>query len=472
MVFSSVFFLIYFLPVVLGVYLLLPKSFKNSWILISSLGFYSWGAPTFVFILLGSTIIDFFAVHQMAKSEGSKRKAWLLFSLCMNLGLLLYFKYANFFVENVNFGLDTAGMNPISWTKVILPIGISFYTFQTLTYIIDVYKKDNKPQQKLHNYLMYIFLFPQMIAGPIITYRKIVKQITERTESASLFLSGFVRFSVGLAKKVLIANVIGHYAHDLLYPPAGVELTTAAAWLGILAYTFQIYFDFSGYSDMAIGIGKMFGFKFPENFDRPYTSYSISNFWRKWHITLGDFMKNYLYIPLGGNKSSALKMYRNLMIVFLLSGLWHGSHWTFVIWGVYHGLWLILDRLFLEKMLKRVKWLAIPFTFFVVVNGWALFFTKDLNVALHQLEVMWIFQEGSIPILAHQNFFHFYILLAAFFCVLGFLPQIRKISDKFVSEKLTISGQLVSVSTATLLFLVSLANVISTDFNPFIYFQF
>lgn len=472
MVFSSVFFLIYFLPVVLGVYLLLPKSFKNSWILISSLGFYSWGAPTFVFILLGSTIIDFFAVHQMAKSEGSRRKAWLLFSLCMNLGLLLYFKYANFFVENINFGLETAGMDPISWTKVILPIGISFYTFQTLTYIIDVYKKDNKPQEKLHNYLMYIFLFPQMIAGPIITYRKIVKQITERTESASLFLSGFVRFSVGLAKKVLIANVIGHYAHDLLYPPPGVELITAAAWLGILAYTFQIYFDFSGYSDMAIGIGKMFGFKFPENFDRPYTSYSISNFWRKWHITLGDFMKNYLYIPLGGNKSSALKMYRNLMIVFLLSGLWHGSHWTFIIWGIYHGLWLILDRLFLEKMLKRVKWLAIPFTFFVVVNGWALFFTKDLNVALHQLEVMWIFKEGSIPILAHQNFFHFYLLLAAFFCVLGFLPFIRKISDKFVSEKLTVSGQLVSVSTAALLFLVSLANVISTDFNPFIYFQF
>lgn len=472
MVFSSVIFLIYFLPVVLAVYLLLPKSLKNSWILISSLAFYSWGAPTFIFILFSSTVIDFYAVHQMQKHEGRKRKAWLVFSLSMNLGLLLYFKYANFFIENINHGLNATGLSPFSWTEVILPIGISFYTFQTLTYVIDVYRKDNQPQQKLHDYLMYIFLFPQMIAGPIITYRKIAAQITERTETASLFLSGFVRFSVGLAKKVLIANVIGHYANELLFPPEGAVLTSAAAWLGILAYTFQIYFDFSGYSDMAIGIGKMFGFKFPENFDRPYTSYSISNFWRKWHITLGDFMKNYLYIPLGGNKNGALKLYRNLMIVFLLSGLWHGSHWTFVIWGIYHGIWLILDRIFLEKFLKKLKWLAIPFTFFIVVNGWALFYTKDIEIAAHQLKTMWAFAEMRLPILPHENMYHFYMILASVFCILGLIPAIRKISNEFVDEKKSIIGQLVTVSAAVMLFLLSLVNVISSDFNPFIYFQF
>ena len=408
----------------------------------------------------------------MDKSAGPIRKRWLIFSISMNLGLLMYFKYSNFFIENVNYGLEAAGISTISWSEVILPIGISFYTFQTLTYIIDVYRKDNRPQQRLHNYLMYIFLFPQIIAGPIITYKKIVHQINNRTEKPSLFLAGFVRFSVGLGKKVLIANTIGYYAHELLFPDQGIILTCAAAWLGILAYTLQIYFDFSGYSDMAIGIGYMFGFKFPENFDRPYTSYSISQFWRKWHITLGEFMKNYLYIPLGGNRGSALKIYRNLIIVFLLSGFWHGAHWTFIIWGAYHGLWLILDRLFLEQWLNKVKWIAIPFTFLVVVNGWALFFTEDINEACQQLAAMWSFKGSTIPILPHQNMYQFYILLAGLFCFLGLFPALRQLSDKFVSERSTIIGQLFTVSTGVFLFLESLVYVISSDFNPFIYFKF
>ena len=408
----------------------------------------------------------------MDRQEGERRRFWLIFSLIMNLGLLLFFKYANFFVENINYGLESVKLDTIPWTKVLLPIGISFYTFQTLTYVIDVYQKENKSQKKLHNYLMYIFLFPQMIAGPIITYRKIAEQITSRVESHTLFLSGFVRFSVGLAKKVLIANVIGFYAHELLFPPSTVELTSGAAWLGILAYTFQIYFDFSGYSDMAIGIGKMLGFSFPENFDRPYTSFSISNFWRKWHMTLGDFMKNYLYFPLGGSKSGGLKLYRNLMIVFFLSGLWHGAHWTFIVWGIYHGIWLILDRLFLEKFLKKSKWIAIPLTFFIVLNGWALFYTQNINTAFHQLEVMWSFNSSFIRVIAHESMYQFYILFALVICIAGLFPSIRKLSNSFIAVKKSILGQLFTLSTATLLFVLCLSFVISSDFNPFIYFQF
>jgi len=345
MVFSSTLFLLYFLPAFLVTYSLVGKKRKNWVILFASIFFYSWGAPQFVFILIGSTILDFYLVKQLfLSSEVRRKKLFLILSLVMNLGLLAYFKYANFFIENVNMALNSMGATSVSWTNVVLPIGISFYTFQTLTYAIDVYRGVHKPLDKLHQYLLYILSFPQMIAGPIVRFNLVADQIVERRETIDDKLFGFYRFCIGLAKKVLIANVLGHQAKEIMELPAD-QLTFITSWIGILAYTFQIYFDFAGYSDMAIGLGKIMGFTFPENFNNPYNSRSITEFWRRWHITLGQWMKDYLYIPLGGNKGAhKFRLFFNLWFVFLVSGLWHGASWNFVIWGAYHGFFLILDH--------------------------------------------------------------------------------------------------------------------------------
>ena len=336
MVFSSITFLFYFLPIFFGIYFLLPRSFRNWWILIASSVFYAWGAPIFFFILSASTLIDFYLVKGIHQSDAHKtRRLLLILSLIKNVGLLAYYKYANFFIENVNLAIESVGTEPIAAIDVILPIGISFYTFQTITYAMDVYKGRHEPLRHPHLLLLYILSFPQMIAGPIVQFNAIADQITTRRETVDGFLFGFYRFCLGLGKKVLIANTVGAIASGYL---GNSDINTSEAWIGILAYTFQIYFDFSGYSDMAIGLGKMMGFDFPENFDNPYTSRSITEFWRRWHITLGTWMRNYLYIPLGGNRvDSKLRMYANLWIVFLISGLWHGASWNFVVWGAYHG---------------------------------------------------------------------------------------------------------------------------------------
>ena len=344
MVFSSVIFLFYFLPAFLVVYFLSPRKVKNYTALLASIAFYAWGAPKFVFVILASTIIDFFIVKALHNaSEERKRKGFLMISLVMNLGLLAYFKYANFFVENLNAALNSIGLEQVGWTSVALPIGISFYTFQTLTYSIDVYRRIHEPLKKVSDYLLYIMAFPQMIAGPIVRFTHIADQIVKRKDTLDDKLVGFYRFCIGLAKKVLIANVMAEQA-DLIFSSNLNELTTPMAWIGMIAYTFQIYFDFSGYSDMAIGLGRMMGFRFPENFNAPYISTSITEFWRRWHMTLSGFMRDYLYIPLGGSRvNSNGRLYFNLALVFLLSGLWHGASWNFVIWGAFHGFFLILD---------------------------------------------------------------------------------------------------------------------------------
>ena len=355
MVFSSTVFLLYFLPLFLIFYHSVSKKFKNLIILLGSIFFYSWGAPSFVFVIIFSTYIDFHIVKKLYHSDNlSRRKLFLSASILLNLGLLGYFKYANFFVENLNLALHNFGIQPFAWVEVALPIGISFYTFQTLTYSIDVYRNTEKPLDKASNYMLYIMSFPQMIAGPIVRFSSIAKQLNNRAESFDDKLSGFYRFCIGLSKKVLIANVLAQEA-NLIFDSNLNNLSMSQAWIGMTAYTFQIYFDFSGYSDMAIGLGKILGFKFPENFNSPYVSQSISEFWRRWHITLGDFMRDYLYIPLGGNRvSSQWRLFFNLWIVFLLSGLWHGSEWNFVIWGIYHGLFLIFDRMFLLNLLNKL----------------------------------------------------------------------------------------------------------------------
>lgn len=473
MVFSSSIFLLYFLPVFLLFYHLVPGKWKNYVILGASILFYSWGAPQFLFVLLTSTIIDYYIVRALHKSQSSRtRKGFLVLSITLNLGMLLYFKYANFFVENLNEVLLRTGLEEAEWTTVILPIGISFYTFQTLTYSTDVYRRVHAPLSKMSEYLLYILSFPQMIAGPIVRYHEIAAQLKQREENIDDKLAGFFRFTIGLGKKVLIANVMAEQANEI-FDNDFAQLTTANAWLGLVAYHFQIYFDFSGYSDMAIGLGKMIGFRLPENFDSPYVSKSITEFWRRWHITLGRFMRDYLYIPLGGNRvRSKFRLYFNLWIVFLMSGLWHGASWNFVIWGVCHGLFLILDRLFLLKFLKKIgAFPAIVFTNFVLLITWTTFRIEDLNKGPEFLERLIAFDTPFAPTtLPGFNF----ILIFAF--LFSFTPAYRW--GSFLAKRLlegpsgSMPVQLIWSLVALIIILLSVSSILSSGFNPFIYYRF
>lgn len=472
MVFSSTLFLLYFLPIFLVVYNLVPKKLKNYVILVASLFFYAWGAPQFIFVVILSIIFTFYLVRTINNSSNIKKRKMLLFvGVFLNLGLLAYFKYANFFVENVNFFVTKLGYEPAKWVEVALPIGISFFTFQTITYILDVYRKVHSPLDKLTDYMLYIMAFPQMIAGPIVRFNTIADQIVKRDEVIDDKLAGFYRFSIGLAKKVLIANVMAAQA-DQIFNGNILDLSTPNAWLGMVAYTFQIYFDFAGYSDMAIGLGKMMGFTFPENFDMPYTSRSITEFWRRWHMTLGGFMKDYLYIPLGGNKVTKRRMYFNLWVVFLISGLWHGASWNFVIWGAYHGLFLVLDKMFLIKVMNKIGgFFSTIITFIIVMIGWVLFRSETLDFALQYIKRLFSFTLSNdfYPLPAFSVMI-FVALLFAFFTSLKFG---KKIKDFFFNKNIYSIKQhiLLTLMTIVLLFL-SVSFVVSSDFNPFIYFRF
>ena len=472
MVFSSITFLFYFLPIFLLIYHFFPQKNRNYVLLASSIFFYSWGAPKFIAVILASTILDFYLVKLLYNSTAPKARKRILFcSITMNLGLLAFFKYANFFVDNVNAIANQFGAESIAWTKILLPIGISFYTFQTLTYSIDVYRRKHVPLDKLSDYLVYIMSFPQMIAGPIVRYNTIAKQITNRFEKYEDKLIGFYRFSIGLAKKVLIANVMAEQA-DVIFGNDFSSLSSGQAWLGTIAFTFQIYFDFSGYSDMAIGLGKMMGFSFPENFDSPYTSRSITEFWRRWHITLGDFMRDYLYIPLGGNRvSSASRLYTNLIIVFLLSGLWHGDSWNFMFWGAFHGIFLILDRLFLKKVLDRIGFFAVPITFFIVMIGWVIFkieSTNDIPIYLNKL--------FSMDFSSKVEYILKFKLIAVFAVVFSFVTLLkfgRKLQAYYFERSTYSSAEhTINAIIAMLLIFLSASSIVASEFNPFIYFRF
>lgn len=473
MIFSSSFFLLFFLPVFLLLYHLVNKKFKNLVILVASIFFYSWGAPKFVFVILGSTILDFYIVQKLYRTEKLNIRKLLLFSsVFINLGLLLYFKYSNFFIDNVNTVLAAFGEKNIKWTAVALPIGISFYTFQTLTYSIDVYRKVHAPLKKVTDYLLYIMSFPQMIAGPIVRFNLVADQITNRVETVDDKLIGFYRFCIGLAKKVLLANVLGEQA-DLIMGGDLASLNFSTAWLGILCYTFQIYFDFSGYSDMAIGLGRIMGFKFPENFNSPYTSGSITEFWRRWHITLGTFMRDYLYIPLGGSRvSSKARLFFNLWIVFLLSGLWHGASWNFVIWGAYHGLFLIFDRLFLMKFYDKIgRFPSMIITFFIVMIGWVVFRLEDIasiNIYLNKLfDLESIYLPETIPSL------YTIMILSIIFSLITFFKFGKKIEHFFFNkDSYSISTNFLLTFIGIIFFILSLSSITAYGFNPFIYFRF
>lgn len=473
MVFSSPIFIFYFLPLFFTLYYCTPKRFKNAVILLSSIIFYAWGAPKFLFVILGTTALDFLLVKRMdAAHKKWQRKILLCASLSLNIGLLAYFKYSNFFIENVNQILQPIGLKPIKWFDILLPIGISFYTFESLTYVVDVYRKVHAPLKRFWDYQLYIIFFPKLIAGPIVRYHDIADQIYDRSAHSDIDhrLRGFYRFCIGLGKKVLIANYMGGCA-DALFNTPTEYLTTADAWIGALSYTFQIYFDFSGYSDMAIGLALMMGFRLPENFNNPYTALSVTDFWRKWHITLGAWMRNYLYIPLGGNKvASKTRLYFNLWVVFLASGLWHGASWGFIFWGAYHGFFLVAERLFLEKWLRKAGKFAAIYTFFVVLIGWVFFRIEHFLPSVRYIEKMFQFQSAFS---AYWNVKYMTMLaIAAFFSFFILLPFGKRIEDRVFNQKYTLAKHAIMATVTLILFILSSGYLISSDFNPFIYFRF
>jgi alginate O-acetyltransferase complex protein AlgI len=473
MVFSSSLFLLYFLPVFLLVYYFLPKGIKNLFILLFSIFFYAWGAPDFIWIVLVSIIADFYIVRFIARAEGRNRKLLTGLSVVINIGLLAYFKYANFFIGNFNSLISSMGMHPVHWAKVALPIGISFFTFHKITYAVDVYRKVCTPLKKITDYAMYILMFPQLVAGPIVRFNEVAGQIIDREKNETIDnrFTGFFRFVIGLSKKVLIANVLGEEV-DRIFALGVNDLTTSLAWIGVIAYAFQIYFDFSGYSDMALGMGKMIGFKFPENFNNPYISQSITEFWRRWHMSLSRFMRDYLYIPLGGNRVSTARMYFNLWVVFLISGLWHGAAWNFIAWGAFHGFFLVADRLFLLKFYEKIgKWPSIMMTFLITLVGWVLFRADTLTHAVNYLGSMFSldFRPGEI---VPGVKFYVILVLAVLFSFQGLIRGMEGWQEKVLSPEQPKRKLVWMTAFSVLFFIISVGAITSTGFNPFIYFRF
>jgi len=474
MVFSSSIFLLFFLPIFLLLYWVVPTRYKNAFALLASILFYSWGAPKFVFLLLVSGLIDFYFCKIMYVQKGRAKTKTLYLLVGYNLALLAYFKYSNFFIDNLNQLLELTNSQTLSWVHVALPIGISFFTFQKISYIVDVYRNTKKPLKRTSDYLLFVFLFPQLIAGPIVRFNEIANEITNRKQYETLDYKfyGIFRFVIGLAKKVLIANVLGEYV-DLMLGDQLAFLSTGESWLIMISYSLQIYYDFAGYSDMAIGLGMFMGFQFPENFNFPYISRNITEFWRRWHITLGTWMREYLYIPLGGNRGSKSSVFFNLWIVFLLSGLWHGDSWNFLIWGAFHGLFLILDRLFLINLTSHLpKVLQVFLNWFIVIIGWVFFRIETLEGAVQLLSTMFSFTQKEFDYTQVNNLYFTVLFIAITCSILPFALDEKKLNNIFnVNNRNIYKTMLVSISIVIIFFLSEIS-LTSSGFNPFIYFEF
>ena len=440
--------------------------------LLFSILFYAYGAPTFILLLLGSTVVNFYLVKWLYKTDNLvHKKLFAGLAIALSLGLLGYFKYANFFVDNLNALLGVFGLQPFTFAKVLLPIGISFFTFQSITYVVDTYRNVHRPMERLTDYMLYIIMFPQLIAGPIVRYCDIADEIRCREQNWAESLQGFYRFVIGLSKKVLIADVIGRQV-DVLLAGDLATMGTGTAWIAVLGYTMQLYFDFSGYSDMAIGLGKIMGFHFPENFDNPYNSASVSEFWRRWHITLGTFMRNYLYIPLGGNRCSKSRMYFNLWVVFLLSGLWHGASWNFVVWGAYHGIWLVLERMGLGKVYEKMgKVPSVIITFLIVTVGWAIFRIENLTDAFTFISRLFAFDFTSFMAIGSPQFYTT-LVLALVFAFIALFPFGKKLQNVLFYTEFPQKQHFVVWPLAVFLLLFCLGALNAVGFSPFIYFRF
>lgn len=470
MLFSSITFLFLFLPVTVLIYYLVPQKTRNLVLLIASLFFYAWGEPVYVVLMILSILLNFFCGKDIGKKRADpvRAKRSLIFAVVMNVLILGFFKYYGLLMETLNVLFPYE----IPYRELALPIGISFYTFQELSYLIDIYRGNAKPQQRLLPFALYISMFPQLIAGPIVRYVDIEAQLLNRVMSMRKFGQGVMYFIVGFAKKVVLADSIGVLYEQITALPIG-SFSVLTAWVGCLAFAFQIYFDFSGYSDMAIGLGKMFGFEFRKNFQYPYIAKNIGEFWRRWHISLGTWFREYVYIPLGGNKCPASRHLLNLLIVWALTGLWHGAQWNFLAWGLYYGVILILERYVWGRALGRLPaFVQHIYTFVLVLIGWVFFFSPSLGAAMDYLGVMfgagasaWIDRQGFYFLLTHWLLF----LLCVIGSSLRGMNILRLLTGSYESRRIR---QIAACAVYIGMFLVSLAFLVTESFHPFLYFRF
>ena len=459
MVFSSIPFLFFFLPIVLICYYLVPFKLKNYVLLVFSLIFYAWGEPVYIILMIFSCLLNYFYALYHDKVKNKK----LLFILCIvaNLLILGFFKYADFLIDVIN-SIFRLNINPL---KLALPIGISFFTFQTMSYSIDVYRSSVVPERNFFYFTTYVSMFPQLIAGPIVRYETISKELYKRDINFNNFSDGLLRFMQGLFKKVLIANNIGYLWTTL---SSMESLSIASAWLGIIAYTFQIYFDFSAYSDMAIGMGKMLGFNYLENFNYPYISKSVTEFWRRWHISLSSWFKDYVYIPLGGSKCSRIKHIRNILIVWCLTGIWHGASYNFMLWGLYYGIILIIEKFFLKDFLSKLpNTLKHIYTMLVVIIGWLIFASTDLSMFSVYFSNM--FNIFKYPFIDETFMFYFksYFIIIVISTLLS-MPIYQNIKKKLNSR----GWMIISLILYLVFFFITVSYLVSDSYNPFLYFRF
>ncbi|MBQ1551878.1 MAG: MBOAT family protein [Bacilli bacterium] len=464
MIFSSLSFLFFFLPLLLVIYYISKDNYKNYILLIFSLIFYSWGEPVYILLMILSIIINYIVAILIDKYKDKKIKKFILIiGILIDIGLLFYFKYSNFFIDILNniFGLS------YKITEIVLPIGISFYTFQEISYLVDVYLNRIKVQKNIFNLGTYISFFPQLIAGPIVRYKDIEKQLKKRSHTFEKFTEGIRRFMIGFCKKVLIANNAAIICNTIFNSYELENYKGIILIIGIISFTIQIYYDFSGYSDMAIGLAKMFGFELLENFNYPYIATSIKDFWKRWHISLSSWFKDYVYIPLGGSRVSTIKNIINILIVWLLTGFWHGANYNFIIWGLYYAILLLIEkalRKYIVKIPIILKWI---FTFILINIGWLIFKIEDINILLNVFKNMFILDEGNFILFITK---HFSIINQMLFVIIGLIfmfPIYRKLKEK----NNNIINWILDI-TICLLFILSICSLISNSYNPFIYFRF
>lgn len=482
MLFSSLIFLYLFLPLTLLGYYLIKTNYRNYWLLFASLVFFAWGGVSFTIILLFSIVINYFFGLWIQKNIESKKSYWWLFAgVTTNVLILGVFKYANFIIKNINDLSNIISIPSIPETHIVLPIGISFYTFHSLSYLVDIYRRKTTAQRNIFDLSLYITMFSQLIAGPIIRYSDVWKQLRGRIHTQAKFASGVERFLIGLGKKVLLANTFARVADDLFAADPST-LGGVNAWLGIICYSLQIYCDFAGYSDMAIGLGRMFGFDFLENFNYPYIAKSVKEFWRRWHISLSSFFRDYAYIPLGGNRVKVSRTYINLLIVFFLTGFWHGASWSFVVWGLFHGFFMVIERLGFEKILDKAwKPLANIYTLLIVMFAWVLFRANTLTYAISYWEAMFNFQftdeQHSIFInYINPEFISALIvaLLGSFgvFKYIGALIEIAMLANTNRVKIFSYSFHIISFVFYIAVFLLCSMYLTAGTYNPFIYYRF
>lgn len=465
MVFSSIPFLFMYLPVVLAVYYLAPIKWRNLWLFSVNLLFYGWGERVYILLMIFSITVNYIngILIDKHRENDKKAKRILTLNIVINLGMLIFFKYIDLIIDTVNilpmFDFKTLG--------VTLPIGISFYTFQTMSYPIDVYRGDASVQKNYISFGTFVALFPQLIAGPIVRYKDIADQLNFRSSSIDQFSSGVRRFVIGLGKKVIIANNIGSL-WDLYVATSSAELTILGSWLGIIAFTLQIYFDFSGYSDMAIGLCRMLGFEFLENFNYPYISRSITEFWRRWHMSLGTWFRDYVYIPLGGNRCSLRRQFLNILAVWALTGIWHGASWNFLLWGLYYALFLMLEKAFLLEYFKKIpQFLRHFYTIIIVIIGWVLFQIEDLGACLTYIGTM--FGIGDAGFATVQDFYYLKAYAITFIVAIVSATPVGALVYKKLSPKT--QGVLAPILIIIVL-LISTAYTVDGSYNPFLYFRF